>query len=329
MTRSTRLRPQFLVAIQIAAVAVAYFLSAELGLQLALVNHQVSPLWPPTGIALVCLLMLGFRTIPGIAIGAFFANELVDPNVLAAAAIAIGNTLAPLTAYVLLRRARFRIELDRFRDGLALVFLGAFAGMLVSASLGSAVLLLRGTLEPADFWTTWWIWWAGDAMGVLIIAPLLLLARNAKPPKDVPPIRWLEFGTLAAGTFTAAVLASGASYHLLYLVFPFLVWAAIRFQLAGSAPCALIVSLVAIFAAAGHYGPFSDHSDLVNMVTLQTFNGSMSLTALLLAVVTTQRNNARRQIEEAVGQLANAVTTLGGASRYKVAALLGRVDDPE
>jgi len=123
------------------------------------------------------------------------------------------------------------------------------------------------------------------------------------------------------------VLATGASFSLMYLVFPFLAWAAIRFQLSGSAPCALIVSLVAIFAAAGHHGPFSDHSDLVNMVTLQAFNGSMSLTALLLAVVTTQRNNARRQIEEAVGQLALAVTTLGGAGRYNATARLARVDD--
>lgn len=315
------------MAIQIAAMAAVYFLSAELGLQLALVNDQVSPLWPPTGIALVCLLLFGFRVIPGIAIGAFFANELVDPNVLAAAGIAVGNTLAPLTAYVLLHRARFRVDLDRFRDGLALVFLGALTGMLVSASLGSTVLLLRGTLQPADFWTTWWIWWAGDAMGVLIVAPLLLLARKVKLPKGVPLLRWLEYGALVAGTFTAALLATGASFQLMYLVFPFLAWAAIRFQLAGSAPCALIVSLVAIFAAASHHGPFSDHSDLVNMVTLQAFNGSMSLTALLLAVVTTQRNNARRQIEEAVGQLAHAVTTLGGAARYNVAGLLARADD--
>jgi integral membrane sensor domain MASE1 len=306
---------------------VAYFLAAELGLRLALINDQVSPLWPPTGIALVCLLLFGFRTLPGIAVGAFVANVLVDPNVIAAAAISVGNTLAPLTAYLLLRRARFRIELDRFRDGLALVFLGAFAGMLVSASLGSTTLLLTGALDREAFWTTWWIWWAGDAMGILIVTPLLLLAWKVKLPHAVPLSRWIEYGALLAGTFAAAAVAAFGTLDVLYLVFPFLVWAALRFQLNGAAPCVLIVSMLAIYAAAGQHGPFSDHSHLVNMVTLQAFNGSMSLTALLLAVVTTQRNNARRQIEETVGQLAQAVTTLGGAGRYNVAGLLGRVND--
>jgi integral membrane sensor domain MASE1 len=325
--RNTRLRPPLAIAVQNVAVAAVYFLSAELGLQLALINDQVSPLWPPTGIALVCLLLFGFRLLPGIAVGAFVANMLVDPNILASMAIAAGNTLAPVAAYLLLRRARFRIELDRFRDGLALVFLGAFASMLVSASIGSTVLLVAGSLEPTAFWTTWWIWWAGDAMGVLIVAPLLLLAWNVKLPRAVPLRRWLEFGALVGGTFVAAVVSTGASFPLMYLVFPFLAWAAIRFQLSGSAPCALIVSMVAIYAAADHHGPFSDHSDLVNMVTLQAFNGSMSLTALLLAVVTTQRNNARHQIEAAVGQLTQAVTTLGGAGRYNVAGMLGRLDD--
>lgn len=310
-------------------MAAAYFLAAELGLRLALVRDQVSPVWPPTGIALVCLLLWGFRTLPGIALGAFVANVLIGPTVLAASAIAIGNTLAPLVAYLLLRRAGFRTELNRFRDGLALVFLGAFAGMLLSASVGSGVLLLADAPSLGDFWTTWWIWWTGDAMGVLIVTPLLLLAYNARLPKGVPLSRWLEFGALLAGTFGASVLAVVGSLNLMYAVFPFLVWAAVRFQLTGSAPCALIVSMVAIYAAAGHHGPFAEHSDLANMVTLQVFNGSMALTALLLAAVTTQRDNARLQIEQAVSQLAQAVTTLGGATRYNVAGPPSRPGDRE
>ena len=57
-------------ALRIIAVAVAYYAAAEAGLRLALVGNQVTPLWPPTGIGLACLLVLGLRTWPGITIGA-------------------------------------------------------------------------------------------------------------------------------------------------------------------------------------------------------------------------------------------------------------------
>ena len=106
------------------------------------------------------------------------------------------------------------------------------------------------------------------------------------------------------------VITLGNGINLLFLVFPFLIWAALRFQLAGATPCSLIVSLLAIHAAANGSGPFEGHGLFAQMVTLQAFNGTTALTALLLAAIITERNNTHRQIEQVCMKLSEAVARL-------------------
>ncbi|MFF0791510.1 MASE1 domain-containing protein [Streptomyces spiralis] len=303
VARREQLRRGGLTVLEICAVAALYLGSARLGLLQQLVRGQVTPLWPPSGIALASLLLRGRRVWPGIALGAFLVNVTLGPSLPAVLAIAAGNTLAPLCSYALLRRTGFRAELDRLRDALALIFLGAFTGMLVSATTGSATLTVAGVLSTAGFWPTWSVWWTGDAMGVLVVTPVLLVLRSARLPKDVPPSRWAEALLLGAATLGVGFLEAGST-PLLFLGFPLLIWAAFRFQLAGAAPCALVVSTFAIVAAAGRAGPFAGQDLLTSMITLQAFNGSTSLTALLLGTVIGERNQAQREIARACGQLA-------------------------
>ncbi|MEU8823519.1 MASE1 domain-containing protein [Streptomyces sp. NPDC048636] len=298
------------MVLRIAAVAALYYAGARIGLLQELVRDQVTPLWPPTGIALACLLLLGPGVWPGIALGALAVNAPIGPSPLPVAGIVAGNTLAPLCAYLLLQRVGFRISLDRLRDALALVFLGALLGMLISATVGTAVLVLADALTADGFWPTWSVWWTGDAMGVLVITPLLLALRGARPPRGVHPYRWLEAVVLLAGTVAVTLVATRSLASLLFLVFPFLIWAALRFQLAGAAPCSFIVSLLAINATAEDVGPFSGDSLLRQMVTLQAFNGTTTLTALLLSAIIAERNNTRRQIERVCAELAEVVVRL-------------------
>src|ERR1700682_3032683 len=101
---------------QLTVVALAYWFAASASLRLALVHGQVTPIWPPTGIALVAILVFGRRVSPAVFVAALAVNLPIGPSPLGATFIAAGNTLAPLTAAALLKRARFRIELDRMRD---------------------------------------------------------------------------------------------------------------------------------------------------------------------------------------------------------------------
>ncbi|MGY0062215.1 MASE1 domain-containing protein [Streptomyces sp. LZ34] len=296
--------------LRIVAVTAAYYAGARIGLLQELVRGQVTPLWPPTGIALACLLLLGLRTWPGIALGALLVNAPIGPTVPAVAAIVAGNTLSPVYSYLLLRRMGFHTELNRLRDALSLVFLGALAGMLISSTVGTGVLVLQGALPTDAFWPTWSVWWTGDAMGVLVVTPLLLVVRRARLPRGVHPYRWVEAGLLLLGTAAITLVATRSVGSLLFLVFPFLIWAALRFQLAGAAPCSLIVSVLAIQATAEGVGPFAGHTLLAQMVTLQAFNGSTALTALLLSAIITERNRTRQQIELVCTQLAEVVVRL-------------------
>ncbi|WP_327249108.1 MASE1 domain-containing protein [Streptomyces sp. NBC_01320] len=306
VTSRDRLRRGAMTALQICAVAALYYASGKLGLLQQLVRGQVTPLWPASGIALAGLLLIGPRTWPGITLGAFLINISLNlPSITAVLMITTGDTLAPLCSYALLHRAGFRTRMNRWRDALALVFLGAFISMLISATVGCGTLHLTGAL-PGGFWPTWWVWWTGDAMGVLVVAPALLALRSARWPKAAPPSRWVEGSLLGAATISMGLLQTSPT-PLLFLAFPLLTWAAFRFQRAGAAPCALAVSTFAIFAATRRSGPFAGHALLANMISLQAFNGAAALTALLLSAAITERNQTQEKIEEACRRLAEMV----------------------
>ncbi|MGW1881749.1 MASE1 domain-containing protein [Streptomyces sp. NPDC001970] len=314
--RDEEIRGQGFAALRILGVAAVYYGSAELGLLQQLVGGQVTPLWPPTGVAVAALVVFGLRIWPGIALGAFLVNVLIGPSLPAVLGIAAGNTVAPVCAYLMLRRAEFRPELDRLRDGLLLVFLGALAGMLISSTIGTGVLVLAGALGAGEFWPTWSVWWTGDAMGVLVVTPFLLVLRRAHWPRNVSLPRWAEAVALAVATFLVTILATRTSNStLLFLVFPLLIWAAFRFQLPGAAPCALAVSTLTIVAAARQVGPFAGQDLFSNMVTLQAFNGCAALTALLLAAVITERNATHEEIKRVCARLEEIVADVDPRER--------------
>lgn len=307
-----RARPHRVLAVsaEILVVAAIYYVAAEVGLNLALVRGQVTPLWPPTGIALAYLLLRGVHLWPGITIGAFLANVAMGPSVLAVAGIAAGNTLAPVFACLLLHRVGFSPELRRLKDALALVFLAALAGTLISASAGTGTLVAAGALPPAEFWATWSVWWTGDAMGVLVVTPVLLVAASRRWHRHVASGRRLEAVALLLGVTALTLVVTRVPANLLFLIFPMLIWAALRFQQAGAAPCTLVVSVTVVLAAAGQHGPFAGLDLLSTMITLQAFNGSATLTALLLAAISTERNAAQRTMRLAAAQLTDAVQML-------------------
>jgi integral membrane sensor domain MASE1 len=300
----------FTVAARILGVAAAYFLAAEIGLELALVRGQVTPLWPPTGIAVACLLLFGMRCWPGVTIGAFAANILVGPTLPAVALISIGNTIAPVVACLLLTKVGFRNDLRRLRDALALVIVAALGGMLTSSTIGTGTLIAAGALPPGEFWATWSVWWTGDVMGVLVVAPVLLVAWTGHWHWRVRPMRVLEALALMAGVLVVTLLVTRLPFTMLFPVFPLMIWAALRFQHAGVAPCNLIVSVTVVLAAAARQGPFAGLDLLPTMITLQLFNGAATLTGLLLAAIISERDAAERALERAVNQLSDAVRAL-------------------
>ena len=294
--------------------AAVYAGAGELGLRLAALHDQTAPLWLPIGVAVVALLRFGLWTAPGITIAAFAVNLPIMPSVPVAAVIAAGDTLAPVCAYLLLRRTGFRLELDRLRDAVALVFLAAFGSMLISATVGGTALLAAGATPPEGYWQTWLVWWTGDAMGVLVGVPFLLALRTLRR-RDLGLIRLLELTVLFAGTLAAAVAVTSVPYGLLFLLFPPLIWAALRFGHTGAAPCVVICALAASVAAARGHGPFAFYESLGRLVVLQTFNSAAAVTALLLAVMVSERDTARGAVDRVAVDLAKMTDDLERGQR--------------
>jgi signal transduction histidine kinase len=268
---------------QLAAVAIAYWAAARLSLDVAVVHGQVTPVWPPTGIALVALLVFGRRMWPAIFVGALAVNLPLGPTPLGAVVIAAGNTLAPLFANELLRLVGFRLELDRMRDAIAMIGLAALVGMSVSATFGTSVLVVSGAVGSSSFWPTWTVWWTGDAMGVLLVAPFLL---SLMPTVSAPRLTWrsaAELVLLLVGIGIVTFVLFQNHLRLEYLVFPLIMVAAWRFRLRGAAPAALLASGIAIWSAVQGTGPFVTETLVQKMVTLQVFNVCVALTSFVLA----------------------------------------------
>src|SRR5437588_5438223 len=166
---------RFRYPLPIAAVAAAYYAAARLGLLAAVAQPVVSSAWPPSGVALAALLLLGLRLWPGIALGAFLVNWTAGVSAAGAAGIATGNTLEAVAgAWLLGRMMDFRPSLERVRDVIALVVVGALASTTLSATLGVASLWASGAVAPDALRRLWFVWWAGDVLGDVLVAALQL-----------------------------------------------------------------------------------------------------------------------------------------------------------
>ena len=283
----------------------AYYVAAILGLRLSLIERNVTPLWPPTGIAVVAFLIFGWRVWPGVAVAAFAVNLPISTNGLAAAVTATGNTLAPIVAAILLVRVDFRREIDRLQDALAIVFLGALLSMLISASLGAGTLVLSGAIPASKFPAAWAVWWTGDAMGVLVVAPFLLVLFQR--PWSGSLRERTEAGALVLLVAAVSVLVMNTDLRLMFLVIPFLGWTAWRFQQRGAAPAALLAAGIASWAAAHGLGPFQQGTLFEKMITLQAFNATVAFSSLFFAALVTERTRARDALEGAAAELEDRV----------------------
>jgi PAS domain S-box-containing protein len=290
-------------------VALGYYLAARLSLGLSLVGRNITPLWPPTGIAVVAFLARGRRLWPGVAVAAFAVNLPISATPIAAAATAAGNTVAPLLAATLLDAVGFRPQLDRLRDALAIVGLGALGSMAVSATVGAATLVASGAIPGSSFVTAWSVWWAGDAMGVLVVAPFLLVLPSLTRRSFLLGRRGAEALLLLGlvGVLAWGVLRSDEP--LLFAVLPPLGLIAWRLQQQGAAPAALLLSLLATWAAVERVGPFAGIALPGEMLTLQAFNASVAFTSFFFAAIVSERLRAREALEASALDLEERVRT--------------------
>jgi len=315
------------------AVALAYFIVAKLGLQVASVNPSASPIWPPTGLALAAVLLLGYRVWPAVFVGALVANATTAGTLETSVVIAIGNTLEALVGGYLIEywsggRDTFAspAQVAKF----ALVCAGPATA--ISASVGVTTLCLAGFAAWANFNPIWTTWWLGDVAGALVVTPVILLwAQTDWRSIDRANARRIAavIGcAVAVGLIAFSPLFQRTVYSspLGFLVILPLLWAALRPGQRETATVSLILIGFAIWATVEHAGPFA-HADLnESFLLLLTFMISVSVPTLALsadvAVRRRTEENLRRaqeeldrRVKERTAELADANIHLSEAQR--------------
>ena len=159
------------------AVALAYFVLAKLGLELASINPSASPIWAPSGIALAAVLLGGLRIWPAILVGAFAANATTAGTLETSAVIAVGNTLeAVVGGFLIGHWAGGAQDLPHAGAGgeiRACWWSGRRPS--ISASVGVVTLCVAGFAAWQNFAPIWVTWWLGDAAGALVVTPVIVL----------------------------------------------------------------------------------------------------------------------------------------------------------
>lgn len=293
----------------------AYFAAGRLGLATPFTSGNVSPVWPAAGIALAAVLFWGYRVWPGIAAGAFLVNFLTPVPHVAAVGLAFGNTLAALTGAFFLRQiGGFQLSLSRLRDVLGLIVFAAIGSTMVSASIGVAVLFATHVRPWSDVGSAWLMYWLGDCMGVLLVTPFVLAFADLSRVR--PRLRIAELTALVLllsvacfFIFTDRTLFALRLHVLAFAVFPFVIWAAIRFSVVGCASSTLIIAAIATAATAFGSGPFAQDTPIMSAALLQVYFAVLSVSGLALAALIAEREKlvseqavkeTRLQAEEAL-----------------------------
>jgi len=297
------IQDKYAIAAKILLIALVYFVTGRLGLEIPYVGTHITLIWLPTGIAVVSLMRWGNQLWPGIFLGALATNYSVDASPVLDSCIAVGNTLAPLLSAQILRRLKFHGKFDRAYDILILV-LAATAGMLVSASGGVGSLVSFNLLPVQDAGAAWLTWWAGDFIGVLLVSPLLLNVSRAEISKlwaqRLEFLLWTSIMVMISwGVFL--INNNDANIHSLplgFIVLPAVVWSAMRFGVMGSSLAVLSSSLIAVVATSLGLGPFYNTNVHQGLFLMSMFLTTLVLVNLMVGAL----QAGRRRVEEAVIQ---------------------------
>jgi len=177
---------QFSYLAKLALFTAAYYLTGRLGLLFTDSSGFATTIWPPSGIALAAVLAYGYRYFPVALMGSFLINvfvagdqldidNLIKPITIAVI-IAIGATLqAIISAYLIKRYASYDKIVERDKDITLFLLLGGPIGCLINASIAISTLYLADMSLPKSYALYWFVWWAGDAIGVAIFAPLIIV----------------------------------------------------------------------------------------------------------------------------------------------------------
>ncbi len=245
---------------------------------------------PACGFALAALLIGGRRYVWGVFLGAFLIHAMTDSSMGRAVTIASSDTLeAFLGAWLLTRDGKFDLRLQSLLDYLRLILLGGGASVAISATLANTVLLYSGLLAPQSYLQSLFQWWMSDTLGVILIAPLILVWQGARyERRDMR--RMVEGATLLALTAWVGQMVfldwlHGSIGHVTegYWMFMLIAWVAMFLGTRGTTVALIVVAIQALFGATLGAGYFADDIARTSLTNYWFYMLTLSLVGMTLA----------------------------------------------
>jgi integral membrane sensor domain MASE1 len=286
----------------LALLTVGYFVSSSLGLRLALVQPYSTPIWLPAGGAIAAFIIFGYDVWPAVFLGSFLGHVTRLGLVSTSFVIPVGATLEGLAgAYLVNKFAHGAKAFDRAKDVLLFVLFTSICAPSIDAAVGIGVYYFSGRATLADSALIVLTWWLAHGIGVLLVAPFLILVLRGSHHR----MNLREFGELTVlllGLILICLLVFGPLSTTLnkdqviraWLCVPFLIWAGFRFCPLEVAGTTLILFGSAIWGTLHGYGSFVSKNLTISLAVLDTYVGVIGTMALVVAALVVQR----RQIEE-------------------------------
>lgn len=288
---------------KITLLALVYFLTARLGFLFPFQGEIASILWPASGLAMVGLLLFGLDLWPAIVLGSLLAAVSNNHSWQLTIGVVIAHTLEAYSgSYILRKYTSFDTKLENFSD---VYYLLAFS-IVIAPAIGATLGVTSFALSPeasnvGNFTFMWWHWWIAHAINLSAIVPLILTWYSPRPG-NMTGKRILEF-LLALGLLTTVSMLVFiridffpiGNFPLGHVVFPFLLWIALRFSPREVATAGFITVFLAVMGTIEQTGPFSRPDLNFNLFLLGTFVFSVIMIMLMLSSIMAQRK--RTQIE--------------------------------
>jgi PAS domain S-box-containing protein len=256
-------------------------------------------------------------------VGAFLANLATQGTAATALAIATGNTLETLVAVLLVNQfANGPRTFERAGDILKFVLLAAISSTAISATVGVTALCISGLAQWDQYVLVWTTWWLGDAVGAILMTPLVVTwLRPSGPPFRISQL-WEGLGLLLMVVLVGEFVFLGQNPFsdknapMGYLSVLPLMWAVGRFGTRGVATAAFVTAGMALWGALQGLGPYANTNSREPLLFLQTFLGIVTVAALVAGALVCERERREQclKIEEAVGRALVSSSSLDEAA---------------
>jgi signal transduction histidine kinase len=283
-----------------------YFLSAELGHILSIPPGNVTPLWPPSGIALAAVIMYGYRVWPGILVGAVIGTTtaIFDPSSLftilktslIGTIIGVGVTLQGIVGGYLIKRFILIDQIFRKPINIIKFFSLSILSCIIGCTIGTTTLALFGLGEWERYLTIWITWIVGDSAGILIMTPFILVWFK-RPLFKLTSNRLYESILLITLLLMTARVIATLHACLAYTFIPFLIWGAFRFGPHGATFTLLAISLISDIMTILDYGPFVHSTRNASLIGVQFYIAVVGLTGLIMSSLLEQLEEYSQHLE--------------------------------